>query len=148
MSDCVMASGRVNNGGYVQVYVAALAADYPHGLGAHRLAWIEAHGPIPKGLCVCHRCDNRRCINVEHLFLGTTRDNARDCWAKGRAYKVEKHRKARGSAQGNARLTEGWVRAGRQLRAEGLQYKEIAGELGISTQTVYDFCKRRTWAHV
>jgi len=52
---------------------------------AHRLAWEEAKGPIPDGLFVLHRCDVRGCINVDHLFLGTAKDNTHDMMAKGRA---------------------------------------------------------------
>lgn len=51
----------------------------------HRWAWTQAHGPIPDGLVVCHHCDNPPCSNVEHLFVGTMMDNARDRDAKGRA---------------------------------------------------------------
>jgi hypothetical protein len=51
---------------------------------AHRLAWITKHGPIPKGLEVCHRCDERRCVNVDHLFLGTHASNMEDVWSKWR----------------------------------------------------------------
>lgn len=52
---------------------------------AHRAAWIEANGPIPDGLFVLHRCDNPKCCNPAHLFLGTQSANALDMWAKGRA---------------------------------------------------------------
>ena len=45
---------------------------------AHRAAWLARHGPIPTGLYVCHRCDVRPCINADHLFLGTQKDNMID----------------------------------------------------------------------
>jgi hypothetical protein len=62
---------------------------------AHRVAWELAHGPIPDGMGVLHRCDNPPCVADEHLFLGTNQDNTADRDAKGR--------QARGDANG-ARL--------------------------------------------
>lgn len=68
------------------------AATMPNGYGvvnwrdklwlAHRLSWIGTHGPIPKGCMVCHRCDERRCVNPDHLFLGTRQVNMDDLKAK------------------------------------------------------------------
>ncbi len=56
---------------------------------SHRFSWVMKHKKnIPKGLCVLHRCDNRKCVRPDHLFLGTWLDNARDRDAKGRGSKI------------------------------------------------------------
>lgn len=51
---------------------------------AHTLAWKMTYGDIPSGMNVLHKCDNPRCVNPEHLFLGTLNDNVQDCIRKGR----------------------------------------------------------------
>jgi len=119
----------------------------PRGTGggyvrAHRLAWMLAHGPIPPGMFVCHRCDHPPCVNVAHLFLGTNADNVRDMLAKGRNSQGEKQRLAtetnrpRREAAGRAKLTEADVAGIRAALSAGEMHKTIASLFRVSRTTV------------
>ena len=83
-SGCWLWAGRLNEHGYGTTTVTHRTGVY-RSWYAHRVAWLLHRGPIPKGLCVLHRCDNRACVNPDHLWLGTRRDNQRDMVKKGRS---------------------------------------------------------------
>lgn len=104
--------------------------------------WTIQRGAIPQGMIVCHTCDNRKCINIDHLFLGTKRDNARDMCAKGR------HADRRGEKSRTNKMTDATVRHARQLRMAGKSFQAIADELGVSETTIYRICKEQRWGHV
>lgn len=109
---------------------------------AHRAAWILTHGPINDDLCALHRCDNRKCVNPSHLFLGTRTDNAADRDAKGRNVPP------RGERNPRAKIRVGDVVAIRARRAAGELCRSIADEYGLDESTVAGICRRRIWRHV
>lgn len=77
---CWMWKGSKDGGGYGTISTARGSAPAK----AHRLSWEMRNGPIPPGQFVCHHCDTPACVNPDHLFLGTQKDNMRDCSRKGR----------------------------------------------------------------
>lgn len=104
---------------------------------SHRIAWELAHGKIPEGLCVLHKCDNPSCVNVEHLFLGTRKDNAIDKMNKGRGLI--------GTDHCMCKLTESQVLS---IRKDPRVHRIIAKEYGISNQHVSDIKTLRRWRHL
>lgn len=105
---------------------------------AHRAAWEEAHGPVPPGMYVLHRCDNRRCINPEHLFLGTHADNMADMASKGRAARLA------GDANPNCRLSEADLDRMRTSYAERPRpFRAVASGFGVSKSLAWAVLRGR-----
>ncbi len=117
---------------------------------AHRVEWIKRRGPIPAGLHVLHRCDNRPCINIEHLWLGTRQDNMDDMKAKGRQSRIG----LRGSAHPRAKVSEEDVLA---IRAAGVRTgrrrrrgtgARVAAQYGLPVSYIYELWSNKNWNHL
>lgn len=102
---------------------------------AHRAAFEAWNGPIPEGMSILHRCDNRRCCNPGHLFAGTQDDNISDCVAKGRHHHGERHN--------FAKLTAVQVR---EIRAASGKQVDIARDYGVSQSAVSYIKTNRNWS--
>lgn len=98
-------------------------------LKAHRVSWEFAFGAVPAGLCVLHRCDNRRCVKPRHLFLGTVADNNRDMNEKGRNVFQSSRNPA-------LKLTAGQVREIRARRARGVRLVVLARRFRVAESTI------------
>ena len=116
---------------------------------AHRAAWELTNGPIPDGLCVCHRCDNPPCCNPAHLFLGTQAENLRDMVAKGRGPSgAELGRRSAGEANGNRKLTALQVSEILARLAQGQTSVSIAAAYGVDRSNIRLIANGKTWRRV
>lgn len=108
---------------------------------AHRIAFRLAFGWIPtNGSYICHKCDNRSCVNPAHLFAGLPRDNSFDMVSKGRS--------AKGERVGTAKLTETQVREILSRLAHGETKKALAREYGVSDTLIRFIATGKTWRHI
>jgi len=115
---------------------------------AHRVSWSFTNGAIPDGAHVLHRCDNRRCVNPAHLFLGTHADNMRDMAAKGRATGWPPSARARiphGSRVKTSKLTESDVAEIRELMKSGARGTDVARRYGVTHSVIYRIRNGRSW---
>jgi len=119
-SGCWLWTGPVINRGYGRINRKL----------AHRAAYEAFRGPIPKGQCVCHKCDNPICVNPDHLFIGTQKDNMMD-----------KARKGRGN---NTKIT---ADTAREVRNNTGTYREISKKFGVSIGMVHYIKRMKYWTH-
>jgi hypothetical protein len=117
----------------------------PHNYGrvgdkkAHRLAWEQANGPIPDGMCVCHRCNHKPCVNPDHLYLATSRQNTIDAYRDGLITP------AVGERHSQSKLTEAEVL---EVRASTLSGRQLAHRYGVDPMTISYIRRRITWRHI
>lgn len=113
-------------------------------INSHRFSWEYHYGIIPFGKIVCHHCDNPKCCNPSHLFLGTNKDNAQDMVNKGRL----KSGWATGSQHCNTHLTEEDVIIIKTRLKNGDYQKDIAKDFGVAQTAISRIKLGKTWSHV
>jgi hypothetical protein len=138
--DCWIWNGSLRPNGYGQFCVSKGDIAY-----AHRYAFLLTGTSLIDGMLVCHKCDNRRCVNPNHLFLGTNRENTLDMMAKGRS----KYAPVRGTNHPLAKLTEDNISEIREASARGRGYrKPLIEKFGVSSQQISRIARRKAWQHL
>ena len=121
---CWLRIGREGRDGYGRFYFQRTTRL------AHRVSWMLSRGEIPPGLCVLHKCDVPLCVNPEHLFLGTLKDNTHDMWRKGRH---------------SAKLSRDQVLA---IRKDQRTHSKIAADHSVTPAQISHVKALRAWAHI
>jgi len=138
-SSCWEWTGSKRNG-YGRMIIGSRTDGTRKSDSAHRVSYILAHGRIPDGMEVCHKCDNPCCVNPDHLFAGTHQDNMDDRERKGRNIVWV------GEEQPRAKLTKKTVKDARWERAyKGTSIQKLADKYGVSKKTMLDALRGVTW---
>lgn len=134
--------GACDKGGYGHFQAGSRSGGVKRGpRQAHRVAYELTYGPLAPGKVVRHFvCDNPPCCNPTHLRSGTQADNSAD--------KVAAGRQAKGTGNGNAKLTEADVVDVRRARAAGAMTIDLAARYGVSNSLISQVCNGRLWRHV
>lgn len=103
---------------------------------AHRASWLIYRGPIPDGMNVLHRCDLPLCVNPNHLFLGSQRDNIIDCVRKRRT------NPRRGAENHKSKLT---TEQAAEIRASSHGTRRLSKRYGVARSTIHAIKCGRTW---
>jgi len=134
-----------NNHGYGLLYWKK----YGRKVLAHRVSYEIHIAPLDPKMCVLHKCDNPKCVNPLHLFLGTKRDNTRDMMAKGRKRigwnPDNKPPVRRGDAHGNSKLTEAQAR---EIKLSKEPTKALCAKYGVKRDTIKRIRSGKMWRHI
>jgi len=137
LDDCWEWQGSKSFDGYGRLSVSGKT------IASHRISWVISNGKIPKDLCVLHRCDNPGCVNPNHLFLGTRKDNVYDAMRKNRRANVQ------GENAGNSKLTEKDVISIREeYRAGGISQNQLARKYNVTQANIWMVIHRKSWWHI
>lgn len=109
----------------------------------HRASWIIHFGNIPEGKHVCHKCDNPRCTNPDHLFLGSHKDNMQDAKKKGRNY-INRS----GENTSNAKLTNLQVKNIKFLLEQKLTIGKLGKMFNVHWSTISKIKTKKSWDHI
>lgn len=139
-SGCWLWTANKNNRGYGLFRPGGTA---PKEL-AHRLAYEDRFGPIPKGCIILHSCDNPACVKPLHLRAGSFKDNVADMDARGRRISNP----CRGEANPNTTATDAIVIAVRRDYVSGKPLDEICRLHGVTSFALHDYVTGRAWAHI
>jgi len=115
--------------------------------GAHQFSYSHYIGEIPKGMCVCHKCDNKLCVNPEHLFLGTQKDNLHDMHKKGRNRATNTY--SSGPNHCNARLSgEQVIHIRDMYSTKDYSWAQLGRLFNVSKKTIGNVLQGRTYTNV
>jgi HNH endonuclease len=132
------------------IWTRATRAGYGHlkvgrkGVSAHRYSYELAYGSIPEDMIICHRCNQRLCVNPKHLYAGTYKDNIQDLIAAGMHTSMPPA--SRGEANGQAVLTEDEVLDIYERAWSGESGKSLAKEYGVNKRTISNIKHGVNWA--
>lgn len=154
--ECVLWPGAKSGNGY------GVRSINGRNVYAHREAYENAYGSIPPKFVVAHKCDIPACVNPDHLFACTQRENLNDMKTKGRSAVGDKHRSKkhpelvlRGQAVGGSKLDETQVREIRAIYVKGhagnpspFSLAALARKYGVSFQQIHKIVRRKAWTHL
>lgn len=114
----------------------------------HRISWKIYNGEIPDGKYICHKCDNRKCVNPHHLFLGSPRDNVLDAISKNRMFDIRRCRRLRGDEHQFSKLNYEKADDIRKLYlSNNWSQRKLAEKFNVHRSTIRAVLSRKTWNH-